>query len=684
MPIDSEISDPFLPITAEEATAAAHDGGLFADDPAARLVVQDCLRAEGAEMTKAFILGWTTASLLYQSPYAPNYWEGTNVPAASVPFFTVATAVNSLTPQIINGLFYDNPPFMIQERPGTTSQAARAIGALLAYQLEDINFREELRLGTTNAALYGSEIFKWGWENYTRERKIYKRATPTVVQKSSIPGAPSIQIDDDEIEETIETETIDRPSFEHIVNLKHVLVDPGLNVPDIRKAKYVIHRMYMTWKELERLRDRPGFDIPSEKKLLEMLLPPVKEEAEAGPAENSDGGSLWDARAEPRFNETSANPLEDPLEVLERWDNETYTVVLQKKIVLCNDKNPYGKIPFLSINWWDVPEAFWGLGLGRTIGSEQRLQQGITNIWLDQATLNLNGVYVRIRGKNVPTQNIRIAPGKIIDVEDKDGFKPLERQPAVPEAQQHIILSQARAEQVSGANEAASQGIAGNSGHSNLARSSAGAQLIASGAANRLSDFVEKLSNQIIIPFLYEVYEMDRAMLPISQMRYILNDELENEFIKSGGDIIDLLNARVKFSILAGAKMQARRNMAQALPLMTQFLMNPSTESHLGIQKKTVDVTEITRMQFEASDWKNENDVVRDMTPEEEQRWQAAQPAAAVQAKAAVGQQQQETKFEQAQQLADQQNEAKAARDILREQYKSQVSGAVSNVGGLV
>lgn len=684
MPIDSEISDPFLPITAEEATAAAHDGGLFADDPAARLVVQDCLRAEGAEMTKAFILGWTTASLLYQSPYAPNYWEGTNVPAASVPFFTVATAVNSLTPQIINGLFYDNPPFMIQERPGTTSQAARAIGALLAYQLEDINFREELRLGTTNAALYGSEIFKWGWENYTRERKIYKRATPTVVQKSSIPGAPSIQIDDDEIEETIETETIDRPCFEHIVNLKHVLVDPGLNVPDIRKAKYVIHRMYMTWKEIERLRERPGFDIPSEKKLLEMLLPPVKEEAEAGPAENSDGGSLWDARAEPRFNETSANPLEDPLEVLERWDNETYTVVLQKKIVLCNDKNPYGKIPFLSINWWDVPEAFWGLGLGRTIGSEQRLQQGITNIWLDQATLNLNGVYVRIRGKNVPTQNIRIAPGKIIDVEDKDGFKPLERQPAVPEAQQHIILSQARAEQVSGANEAASQGIAGNSGHSNLARSSAGAQLIASGAANRLSDFVEKLSNQIIIPFLYEVYEMDRAMLPISQMRYILNDELENEFIKSGGDIIDLLNARVKFSILAGAKMQARRNMAQALPLMTQFLMNPSTESHLGIQKKTVDVTEITRMQFEASDWKNENDVVRDMTPEEEQRWQAAQPAAAVQAKAAVGQQQQETKFEQAQQLQDQANEAKAARDILREQYKSQVSGAVSNVGGLV
>lgn len=681
MPIDSEISDPFLPITPQEATAAARDGGFYADDPAARLVVQDCIRAEGAEMTKAFILGWTTASLLYQSPYSPSYWEGTNVPAASVPFFTVATAVNSLTPQILNGLFYDDPPFLIQERPGTTSQAARAIGALLAYQLEDINFREELRLGTTNAALYGTEIFKWGWENYTRERKIYKRKNPSITQKSSVPGQQPIQIDDDEIEETVETETIDRPCFEHIVDLKHVLVDPGLNVPDIRKAKYVIHRNYMTWKQLERLRDRPGFDIPTEKKLLEMLLPPVKEEAEAGPAENSDAGALWDARAEPRFNDTSANPLEDPLEVLERWDNETYTVILQKKIVLCNDKNPYGKIPFLSINWWDVPSAFWGLGLGRTIGSEQRLQQGITNIWLDQATLNLNGVYVRVRGKNVPTQNIRIAPGKIIDVEDKDGFKPLERQPAVPEAQQHIILSQSRAEQVSGANEAASQGIAGNSGHSNLARSSAGAQLIASGASNRLSDFVEKLSNQIIIPFLYEVYEMDRAMLPVSQMRYILDDELEHEFIKSGGDIVDLLNARVKFSILAGAKMQARRNMAQALPLMTQYLMNPETSQALAVQKKKIDVLEITHMQFEASDWKNYKDVIIDMTPEDEARWQATQPAAAVQAKTAAASQMQETKFQQQQQLADQQNEARAARDILRVQYKAQVEGTPSPLG---
>lgn len=667
-------ADPFLPITPDEATEAAHNDGWYSDDPALRLVVQDAERAESFENSKAWVLGWNSAATLYQSPESPRYWAGTQVQAASVPFYTVATAVNSLVPQIINGLFYDNPPFMVQERPGTSAKACRAVGALIGYQLEDINFREELRLGTVNAGLFGTEIWKWGWEKYTKERKIYKRKNAPATFPSQIPGAPDVQITDDEIEETIEEEVIDRPVFEHMVNLRHVMVDPGLNVPDIRKAKYVIHRMYMSWKDLDKLRDRPGFDIPSKEKLLELFLPPVEPVDEAI-GEQGTRNPMYDARAEARYADTSANPLEDPLEVLERWDNDTYTVVLQKKLVLCNDKNPYGKIPFLSVNWWDVPDAFWGLGLARTIGAEQRLQQGITNLWLDQASINLNGVYVRKRGKSIPTQNIRIAPGKIIEVDEKGDFEPLARQPAVPEAQQHLILSQARAEQVSGANEAASQGIAGSTGHSNLARSAAGANLIASGSGNRVSDFIEKMSNQVIVPFLYEVCEMNRAMLPISQMKYILDDELEHEYMQEGGDIVELLNARVKFSISAGAKMQVRRNMAQALPLITQFLTNQQTENQLAMQGLKVDISEIISMQFEAAELKNYNDVILPMTQQDTQRWQSMQPGAQVAAKAQAQQQADQQNFERKQMLADQENTARAARDVLREQFKDSAKG---------
>jgi hypothetical protein len=671
MILEPEVPDIHKPITPEEATAAAHNDGWFSDDPALRLVVLDCEKAESYATSKSWVMNWNGASTLYQSPEAPRFWPGTQVPAASVPFFTVATAVNSLVPQIISGLFYDDPPFIVQQRPGTTSQTARAIGDVLGYQMEDINFREEIRLGVMNTCLYGTGIWKWGWEKYTKERKLYKRKNPTVTLPSSIPGAPDTQISDDEIEEVIEEEVVDRPTFQHIVNLRQVLVDPSLEVPDIRRAKYVIHRLYMTWKDLDKLRERPGFDIPSKEKLLSLFLPPV-EQVDTAPQEDRGKNPLFDARSEARYEDVSANPLEDPLEILERWDNDTYIVVLQKKLVICNDKNPYGKIPFLSVNWWDVPEAFYGLGLSRTIGAEQRLQQGITNLWLDQASLNLNGVYVRLKGQNVPTQNIRIAPGKIIDTDTKDGFKPLERQPAVPEAGQHLEMSQSRAEKVSGANEAATQGFAGSAGHSNLARSSAGAQLIASGSGNRPGDFIEKLSDQVIVPFLYETYEMDRAMLPLSQLRYILDDELEHEFLKDGGDLVDLLNARLRFSILAGAKMQARQNAARALPLLINFVTNQQTQSQLGVQKKKINFEELLRMSFESSGWKNYNDVIQPMSDEEFQRWQQSQPGAQVQAKAQAQQAMEQTKFGQKQQLLDQENTARAARDVLRQKMKDE------------
>lgn len=664
-----------LPITPDEVREFAQMG-VWSEDPSLKLVCQDADRAEGHSHTKAFVLGWEEAINLYQSPITPRVWPGTGVEAASIPFFTVATAANALVPQAVNGLFYENPPFLAQERAGTSADEAEAIRDVMGVQLEDINFREEIRLGVTNAILFGTQIWKWGWESYKRKRLVYERKNPPVNLGSPLPGAPPVQITDDEIKETLVEESIERPTFEHIVNLKEVLVDPALNVPDIRKAKYVIHRMYMTWKDIEKLRDRDGFDIPSEKKLLDLFLPPVE------PAVESLGenpASSWDARAQPRYQESSINPLEDPLEVLERWDNDTYIVVLQRKLVLCNVQNPYGKIPFLSVNWWDVPSAFWGLGIGRTIGAEQRIQQGITNIWLDQASLNLNGVYVRVKGKSVPTQNIRIAPGKIIEVDDKDGFKPLDRTPAVPEAQQHLILSQSRAEQVSGANEAASQGLAGNTGHSNLARSAAGANLIASGSGNRISDFVEKLANQVIVPFLYEMQQMNNSMLPVSQLQYILNDELQHAYLKNGGDLVNILNARVKFSILAGAKMQVRRNMAQALPQLTQFLTSQQTENQLSTQSKKVNIVQIIKMMFEAADLRTFYDVIEDMTPDEIERQKELQNGAA-QAKMQSQEQLEQQKFEHQQELADAENTARAARDLLRIQWKAQAEG--QNVPG--
>jgi len=646
--------------------------GVWQEDPAMRLVIQDAERAESEMNRRSWILQWESSRDLYNSIYTPNFWPGTQMEAASVNFFTVATAVNGINPQILAGLFYENPPFIAQERSGTTAQCARAVSALLGYQLEDINFREELRLGGMNFLLFGTAMFQEGWEKFTRERKIVKRKNPPVVIPSTVPGAPDTRITDDELEVEIIEETIDRPTFEHIVNLREILVDPGLEVPDIRKAKYVIRRRYMTWDDLDKLRDREGYDIPSREKLLELFMPPV-EPVESNPQQDGGRNPLYDARAEAPWETTTADPFQKPLEVLERWDNKTYTVVLQKKLVIYNDRNIYGKIPFLSIGWWDCPGSFWSLGLGRTIGTEQRVQTGITNLVMNIANLKLNAPLVRVRGKSVPTQSIRIGPNKMIEVDAQGDLAPLKFGDPVVEAAELFGQSIGRVAEVSGNNSITSQGQAGPSGHSNLARSSAGAQLLGQGASNVISDCVDKLANQVIVPFLYDMQEMNAMFLPPSQLRWILSDELQHEYLTQGGDEIEVLNAKVKFAILAGSKMATRRNATQALPLLTQFLSNPAIMEQLALEGKKVDVLELVRSWFEMADLKNMPDMIIDMTPADLQRQQQQSQAALQQSKGAVQGQLEQQRFNNQQALLDQADTNRAARDALRDAWKKAV-----------
>src|ERR1017187_3309823 len=179
--LTDDVQDKFRAPTPEEAAEALASGGIWGDPAALRLVVNDAIAAESWAQTKSWVMNWEASSVLYQSPFGAQYWEGTQVPRSSIPLFTVATAVNSLNPQIMKGIFSGPNWFEIEERPSTRPQARRAVGSLIAYQMEDIGFAEEVRLGSLNAILFGTSIWHWGWETFTKERTVYKRKNPPVI-----------------------------------------------------------------------------------------------------------------------------------------------------------------------------------------------------------------------------------------------------------------------------------------------------------------------------------------------------------------------------------------------------------------------------------------------------------------------------------------------------------------------
>ena len=103
------IRNPHEEITLQEAKGFLATGA-WGDEASLALVVQDTQRAEAEENRRQFILGWVEARTLYSSVFTPRYWPGTQSEAASINFFTVACAVNGIDPQVLAGLFYENPP----------------------------------------------------------------------------------------------------------------------------------------------------------------------------------------------------------------------------------------------------------------------------------------------------------------------------------------------------------------------------------------------------------------------------------------------------------------------------------------------------------------------------------------------------------------------------------------------
>ncbi len=619
-----EIPQPALPTSTpldQQPASAFPYHGITADDLALALVVQDANRAESWLQSKLWVQSWDAAQLLYEAVVPPDQirmWPGTKKPRAHLQIPLLFQVLESLQPQIVDGLFAAEPPFSFEPRPGTQADVARAAARIVEYQLDDLDVREEYRKGVKSLLLFGSAFWKWGWETYQRTRKIWRRKeqVATVQVAGTVQTIPSDSPDDFELAE--ELVNISRPTFEH-VNIRHLLVDPTLAEPDIRKAKFVIHRMYLSANQLDDLRNQDGYEIPDRETLRGYFFP-AAETALPSAMELSGAAVNGPISPLPRFEKATSDPMEQPLEVLEYWTADKCVVVVQKKLVIKNQTNEFGRIPFFSATFADIPNnGVYGLGLGRLIGVEQQLVSAITNMRLDEVALNLYGLYKGKRGSGMMPESVPVAPGHVIKMDDpsKD-LLAVERQPVLNEAYQEVAIASARAEATSGANQLTVQGqLPQPGGRSSITRTATGASILGNAAGARLQALVDQIAQQAFEPMLYAFAEMNSLRLPPNEMRRLLNDELQQAY---SGDMLDVMNARVKFSCLAASNLQARRALAQALPIMAEFLLQGPIPQMLSQQAKKIDVGEFVNLLFDVTGYKDEQSLIVAMTADDEQR----------------------------------------------------------------
>lgn len=653
----------------------------YTDDAAVQLTIQDMQLGATYLDQKQWNLFWRESDVLYQSPRTNQLFEGSTVARANISRFTVAQHVNSLTPTIKNGIFYENPPFLLRPRPAMKQSTARAKSALFSTLMDDANFEDESELLIEDQTLFGTCIAKAGFDKYTVEKTIRRPKTAPLKQAMPFGGTMTVHTEEsDELESVPINETVEEVFFERC-DLGTVVVAPNYNKPNrLHKAPWLIHVTNPTFEDLNRMRQHVvkdaegkvvgGFDIPPDEELKNYFFSHPGSAGQATMVEQNTGDQNWAIHhAQNEEMPDSADPMKRPIKMLERWDR---TWVYN---VLCNDGGPSGvlirkekhglpHIPFYSANFWNIPKAFWGMGVGRLAGSDQRIDKGLTDALLDMLSFIVNPQYARDRGANVPAQQIRQRLGGIIDVDVKaghsvrDAFSIIE-QPRVP-GEIFPILQDSRtsARQTTGADEAFTSGNVPQKGTTSL-RSATVGQGIMQANQTKIMGPVGHFVRGILLPFLELMDFLVKNRMSPGKIREILGEQMEADFELDAQNFYEAENA---FECLAGAKLAAKKAMAQALPILTQVFENPALVSQLNQTGWMVDAKELVDMFMEVTEWKNERQLVRRMKPSEMRMFRSVNPAAQkVQGQVVAIQARHQARTAE----IDQQNEADLAKQMI-------------------
>ena len=589
------------------------------DKTALKIVVQDVAKAENFINARDLRAEWDYYERLFAFHVPQQYWDN-GVPRASLGIPLVLEHIESIEPQVMIGLFQNlDKPFSSEPRPGTKLEDARANDALLSWELSECNFREELRLGLRGCLQYGLGVWKYGWI-----RKTVQQTTFTTGAKKFRPldiGGVEEPPDDDKFEsQTVDVE-VNHPTFEHC-DIRHILFDPGLTVPNLRKAKWVAHILYVTAEQLDSLREMEGYNIPTREQLTAIFSRP-KEDALPNSLEGSQINIHKDFKAEDRALDTTIDPLRQPLQLIEYWTPTRIITVLQKKLVIRNTQNDFGEVPFFSMACVDVLNSGYGFGIAKLIGNEQRLQQGVINGFLDDFSLALNGMFVVRRGANVMPADLRMRPGGVIkaDTTANDNLSNsvslmARQQLPLQETMAVLAASDARAQRRTAASELAVQGsVPGEK--SSITRSATGASIFASATGTRLQgNLIEKIADQVFVPTLEAFHKMNARRLRPSQIDAILNDELGKGYNSSASGAV---NSKVKFSILAAAKLQSKRAMASSLPIIINLAMQEPVIQSLQMQGQKINFAKIFKTVCDVSGYPAES-FIDEMTEDDQVR----------------------------------------------------------------
>lgn len=604
--------------------------------------------------------GWKESDTLYQSPQPFTTFNSAYILEPNVRRFVIARDVNSIVPQFYKGLLYQDPPFQLQAGAGTRKEVTDMKSAVMSYFLREMKFGREVKIGMEQQTNLGTGIWQYGirCKKETLKKRKYRKIE---VANSDTPLFSDAKPD-------IETETVTRYCpFLESRDIGKIYVDPKLSIPDISEASEVATERYVTYYDLLELAEDPTYTLPSEEEVKSWFAPgqPLNASQNQAAMATQRSGVVMHAQ-QPAVQ--ASNPLMNKMRLLEYWNGLETKTILNDMLCIRKMANPWEKVPFLSANYWNVRENFWGIGVGLIAGGDQRVQAGSIGAALKLLTFKVNAPYMRNADANMPSQTIQTGLGRVLSVADVTKAYKLMETPDVPaDLWNALASSKQETESATGADQMLVGGTSSGP-RSSMGRTAGGASILAGASATRLDGPLDNFIDQVFIPFLYILDDMIRDYISDRQIADIVGAKHGTEYLQYMDEYHDCV---AEYDVLAGAKLAARAAMAQSLVLIFQLLDNPEIQKNLAdLNGELVDFKPLVKTLFEVSQWGAgvENDIFKPMTVEQKQaRDQQNAGAQKLQQQMMVNQQ----KFQQKQQLNDQETDDRIKERITLEAFKA-------------
>lgn len=627
-----------LPIRSDQVKTT--EGGAtppeITDDAAATLVWQDYHRARNYVESNLWLLEWQHTDILYQSPNLDRYPYNEHGRPGRVSRYLVAKNSNTMSRQVKKALFAESVPFFLRPSKNTTQQMADAWTVLIGKLLQRMNFQYQTGLLIDCQCLQGTGIGKGFWDTRTTTRKfrVRKKAPISINSPFGRKTIDTVESDDfDVIEKEVEESW---PCFEYR-KLGTTLFDPKWstpNRPDL-SGNYCMDLDYVTFADLQQMRKLECYkNIPDEDTLRDFFFSRPVADAPVGTQVEQNMSSQGSpvTHSESRSTQTSQDPLLKPLMLIERWDCDNVQTILYyegRKLTIRNEPHD-NRCVHVAANWWNIDNCGYGIGIGRSTGADQRINQGVINECLKMIAYPMNAPLLIASGLNSPTQNVIQRLGGFWQIQGMQPGADLKRQvsflemPAVPGDAWHMLeLSQQSGEDISGANAAFMQGNLPGPG-SSAARTATGASRIANKADENVSSPVEAVSEGVIVRIVYWLIDMVKEHMPLWEIREILSEKYAKAII-DGIFITQLLNSEFEVLVLAGEKLAKRQGIQQVIPFFMQMVQQPQLLQFLHARGDTIDFATIVDLLMQVSELQQQPDIIRPLTPQEKQSVQQQQ-----------------------------------------------------------